>query len=72
MSNTITVRLPDELAKWLRDLAKRTGLPAGQIIRDELERARNAAHHEKKYLRLAGIITDAPPDLSQRKGFARK
>ncbi|MBI2682677.1 MAG: hypothetical protein HYX26_05585 [Acidobacteriales bacterium] len=67
----MTVRLPEDLARWLRDHARRMGLPAGRIIRDELERARSGTHPEKRFLRLAGVI-EGPPDLSQRKGFSSK
>jgi hypothetical protein len=69
MSNTITVRLPDDLAKWLEDAAQKTGLPKGRIIREELEKARHSAH--RPFLRLAGAI-EGPSNLSMRKGFSRK
>jgi predicted transcriptional regulator len=69
MSNTITVRLPDDLVEWLEDAARKTGLPKGRIIRQELEKARASA--ERPFLRLAGAIA-GPSDLSKRKGFSRK
>jgi len=69
MSNTITVRLPEELAKWLDHTARKTGLPKGRIVREELEKARNSAN--RPFLRLAGAVT-GPSDLSMRKGFSRK
>jgi hypothetical protein len=69
MSNTITVRLPKDLAEWLDDAARRTGLPKGRIIRTELERARASA--DRPFLRLAGAIV-GPSDLSMRKGFSTK
>ena len=69
MSNTITVRLPEDLAKWLELTALKTGLPKGRIVREELERARHAAN--RPFLRLAGSIA-GPSDLSMRKGFSRK
>ena len=37
MGNTITVRLPAELADWLRDTARKTGVPQGRIVREQLE-----------------------------------
>jgi ribbon-helix-helix protein len=71
MSHTITIRLTKELALWLEDLSRRTGLPQGKIIRDQLEKAR-ASDSEKPFLRLAGIIHGGPPDVSSRKGFSRR
>ena len=69
MSNTFTIRLPAELARWLRDLAKRRGVSQSQIIKDNLEKAREA-EPDKSFMKLAGII-EGPRDLSQRKGFDR-
>jgi predicted DNA-binding protein len=69
MCNTITVRLPDDLAEWLNNTATKTGVSQGKIIRDQLEKAR--AMEERPFLRLAGRIS-APPDLSVRKGFSTK
>jgi hypothetical protein len=69
MSNTITVRLPEDLAEWLADTARKTGVPKGRVVREELERARKSAH--RPFLRLAGAVS-GPPDLSTRKGFSRK
>jgi len=75
MSNTITVRLPEDLAKWLDHAARKTGLPKGRIVREELEKARNSATRSdssnRPFLRLAGAIA-GPRDLSMRKGFSRK
>jgi predicted DNA-binding protein len=67
MGNTITVRLPDDLAQWLDQTAQKTGVPKGRIIREELERAKNSG--ERRFLRLAGAV-DGPAGLSQRKGFS--
>jgi hypothetical protein len=69
VSNTITVRLPEDLAKWLDHTARRTGLPKGRIVRAELERARSSA--SRPFLRWAGAIA-GPGDLSTHKGFSRK
>ena len=69
MSNTITVRLPGDLADWLRRTAKKIGVPKGKIIRDHLERARAA--EEKPFMRLAGTVP-GPRDLSQREGFGKR
>jgi len=69
MGNTITVRLPGDLAEWLEQTARKTGLPRGRIIREELEKARKS--ETRPFLRLAGTIA-GPKDLSKRKGFSRK
>jgi hypothetical protein len=68
MSHTITVRLTEELAEWLAATARRTGLPQGRIIRNELERAR--ASERKAFMRWAGAVS-GPRDLSRRQGFSR-
>jgi predicted transcriptional regulator len=69
MSNTLTVRLPEDLAEWLAQTAHKTGVPRGRIIRQELEKARSS--EERPFLRLAGVVA-GPRDLSARKGFSRK
>jgi len=69
MSNSISVRLPEDLAKWLDHAARKAGLPKGRIVREELERARNSGN--RPFLRLAGAIA-GPSGLSMRKGFSRK
>ena len=69
MGNTLTVRLPDDLAEWLEQSARKSGVSRGMIVRTELERARSAT--KKRFLNLAGKI-DGPSDLSMRKGFSRK
>jgi predicted transcriptional regulator len=69
MSNSITVRIPSELAEWLAETARKTGVPKGRIIREELERARKSEN--QPFMRLAGAIA-GPANLSARKGFSRK
>ena len=69
MSNTITVRLPEDLASWLEAASRKAGVPRGRIIRDQLELARR--REKQPFLRLAGLI-EGPRDLSTRKGFSRK
>jgi hypothetical protein len=69
MGHTLTVRLTGDLARWLEETARRSGLSQGEIVRTQLERARS----EKKtraFLRLAGCM-DGPSDLSARKGFSK-
>jgi predicted DNA-binding protein len=69
MRNTITVRLPDELADWLQSTSVKTGVAQGRIIREQLEKARAA--EVRPFLRLAGKVAGAA-DLSSRKGFSRR
>ncbi|MGI8991718.1 MAG: hypothetical protein ACR2I2_19320 [Bryobacteraceae bacterium] len=69
MRNTLTIRLPDDLAEWLAATAQKLRAPRGRIIREQLEKARSS--QESSFMRLAGSI-DGPADLSTRKGFSRK
>jgi hypothetical protein len=69
MGHTITVRLPKDLAAWLEQAAAGSGRSQGEIIRDQLERAR-ADHADRPFMRLAGSVS-GPKDLSTRKGFSR-
>ena len=69
MSQTITIRLTAELAEWLQERRRETGLPVSRIVRHQLERAKSESG-DKPFLRHAGKIT-GPTDLSSRKGFAR-
>src|ERR1035438_8672495 len=69
MSNTLTVRLPQDLAEWLDQAARTSGLSRSGIVRLELERARKSL--KRPFLRLAGAV-DRPAALSTRKGFSRK
>jgi predicted transcriptional regulator len=68
MSNTTTVRLPEDLANWLNETATKTGVARGRIIREQLEKARGA--EGRPFMRLAGAVA-GPRDLSRRKGFSR-
>ncbi len=69
MSHTISVRLTKELAIWLEDTAKRTGVSQGEIVRQQLEHAK-ATRKERPFMRLAGSVGGAK-DLSRRKGVSR-
>ena len=69
MSNTLTIRLPKDLAAWLEETSARTGVPQGRIVRDALETVR-AGNQARPWMRLAGCIRGAR-DLSCRKGFSR-
>jgi hypothetical protein len=68
MGQTLTIRLPKDLAEWLERTAAGTGQSQGQIVRQQLERAR-AAGSGRPFMRLAGSVR-GPKDLSTRKGFS--
>lgn len=67
MSNTITVRLPEDLVRWLEAESQATGFPKGRIVREQLEQLRTKKARQP-FLDLAGSVEGAP-DLSRRKGF---
>jgi predicted transcriptional regulator len=69
MSNTLTVRIPEDLAQWLAETARKTGVPKGRIIREQLEKARQS--EGQPFLRHAGAVA-GPANLSTWKGFSRK
>lgn len=69
MGHTITVRLDPELAAWLEEESRKTGVPQGRIVRQQLERAK--AGSTQRFMRLAGRVR-GPKDLSARKGFSRE
>jgi len=70
MSHTLTIRLTDELLAWLKETSRKTGVPVGRLVRQQLETARSQGGTQR-FLRHAGEITGGPPDLSSRKGFSR-
>jgi len=69
MNCRISVRLTPELAEWLQEKSQRTGLPAGRIIRQQLELAWSQTGRQR-FLRHAGKV-DGPADPYSRKGFSR-
>ena len=72
MSLTLTIRITDDLAQWLKQVARRTGIPAGRIVREQLERAKSeSSDNDQAFMSLAGAV-DGPADISRRKGFSRK
>lgn len=71
MSNTLSVRLPDDLSAWLKETAERTGQTQGEVVRSQLEKARTASG-EKPWMALAGAAKGLPRDLSTREGFAKR
>jgi hypothetical protein len=70
MNDTITIRLTTELADWLRNTSRKTGVPVGRLVREQLERAKRETGN-KSFMRFSGSIA-GPADLSSRKGFSRK
>ena len=69
MSKTVTIRLTKDLASWLEQASKQSGIPKGRIVREQLEKAREGGK-EPSFMRLAGSVRGAR-DLSSRKGFTR-
>jgi len=75
MSNTLTIRLPEELLEQLRERARRTGLPMGKLVRQALETTLaedRPARRNQAWRKYVGIIKGGPPDVSTRKGFSRR
>jgi hypothetical protein len=70
MGQTLTVRLNEELSSWLEETAALTGVSQGQIVREQLTKAK-AANRNRSFMRLAGSLHGLPKYLSQRKGFSR-
>jgi len=70
MGHTLTIRIKDDLLAWLKETSRRTGIPVGRIIREQLETAK-AKDGKQRFLRHAGAIRGGPPDVSSRKGFSR-
>jgi len=70
MSNTLTIRLPEEMMAQLRAKARKSGLPMSKVVRESLEAALQSDVNQtwRKYV---GIIKGGPRDLSSRKGFSR-
>ncbi len=71
MSNTLTIRLPEELLECLREKSRRTGLPIGRLVRQSIE-ATFASEKDNRLMEFVGIIKGGPRDVSSRKGFSRK
>ena len=74
MSNTLTIRLPEELLEQLRERSRRTGLPMGQLVRQSLEASLvtdSPAGGNQAWRKYVGIIKGGPRDVSTRKGFSR-
>ncbi len=74
MSNTLSIRLPEDLQKRLRDKARRTGLPIGRVVREYVERGlaeEEPVNRSQAWRKYVGIIKGGPRDVSSRKGFSR-
>jgi predicted DNA-binding protein len=71
MSNTLTVRLPDDLLERLRKKSRSTGLPVGRVVRRALEISLDG-DESNPLLQFAGLIKGGPKDVSTRKGYSRK
>lgn len=69
MGKTVTLRLTKGQEMWLDRTSRSTGRPRGQIVREQIEKARGGQGNQS-FMRLAGAIRGTP-GLSQRKGFAR-
>lgn len=69
MSNTLTIRLPEDLNRWLEEESKATGMSKGGIVKEQLERLRTTKARQP-FLDLAGSVK-LDPKLSRKKGFAR-
>ena len=65
----LTIRLTKELAAWLQRAAAGTGQSQGQIVREQLEKAKSGGAG-RPFMRLAGAVR-GPKNLSSRKGFSR-
>lgn len=70
MGHTISVRLDRDLAAWLEEEARNTGVSQGKIVREQLEKAK-AGSAARPFMRLAGAAR-GPTTLSTRKGFSQK
>jgi hypothetical protein len=68
MSNTLTIRLPEELLEQLRKKARRTGLPVNRVVRQAVEN--DLRHDEPPWMKYAGTV-NGPRNLSSRKGYSR-
>ena len=70
MRKTLTIRLGEEHEAWLARTSKETGLPRGQIVRNQIEKAAKTQPSARPFMRLAGVVVGAR-DLSRRQGFSR-
>jgi len=74
MSNTLTIRFPEELLERLREKSKLSGLPVGQVVRQFVENGLSeepVARQNQAWRKYIGIIKGGPRNVSSRKGFSR-
>jgi predicted DNA-binding protein len=71
MSNTLTIRLPEQLLERLREKARSMGLPVGRVVRQSLETTLGE-EESSPLLQFAGLIKGGPRDVSSRRGYSRK
>ncbi len=70
MSNTLTIRLPEEMLEWLKKTSRRTGIPVGRLVRQSLETTLSK-EGSGPLLEFAGLVKGGPRNVSSRKGFSR-
>jgi predicted DNA-binding protein len=68
MSTTLSIRLPDELARWVEEKSQASGRSKGSLVKEALELIQ--VKEAKPFMRLAGKVKGAS-DLSSRKGFSK-
>jgi len=71
MSHTLTIRLTEDLLSWLKETSRRTGIPMGRLVREQLESAKSNGG-KQRFMRHLGAIKGGPPDVSSRKGYSRE
>jgi len=71
MSRTLTIRITDKIAEWLKHTSRTSGIQVGRIVREQLQRAMTESERDKPFMKLIGIFA-GPGDLSARKGFSKK
>ena len=70
MGDTLTVRLPEELADALRREAHQSGVPKGEIVRQALVARLRPAMSQSVIARHFGVMR-GPADLSTNKAYRR-
>ena len=70
MSNTLTIRLPEEILERLKETSRQTGIPLGRLVRQSLE-ATLSQNGSNPLLKFAGVIKGGLRNVSSRKGFSR-
>jgi hypothetical protein len=68
---TLSFHAPEKLARKIRTAARKNGVPVSRYLKEAAEEKASArppsfGEWVRKY---AGIVKNAPPDLSMREGF---